>query len=337
MFMKRIPTFPRRVICVLIGCMFLLAACTPFVHSPVDGQGTISIMGSLQTPSAVELVEARLIVTRGKHTFEETVPIHNDQFAATLNIPIGTWDLTVLLIDEEGIVRFQNSNQSIEVQPHKPSTIELSMGPADCLVTIEIQLENYAFKKVTNRARVFFDDTMYELIREDFTEPLVGEFKISPGSYDFKVELYTESFRIGDRIAPGIWELLEIPIAQELHLTWNPLTEIIKVTGTVHIPASAPTNVTVQQTLSRITISWEPPQDPYVTGYFVFVQTNPLERFKLINPTPVTEPTLTHFIEELELEASISEVRYTVAAVSSNGNVGFRSEETILQLETVPK
>ena len=333
--MKSIPICPRRAaLCMLAVCLSLLAACVPIMPLPVNEQGTISVLGSLGNHTAVELVEARLIVTRGKHTFEETVPIQNDQFSATLHIPIGTWDLTVLLVDAEGIVRFQNSNQSIEVQPNKPSTIELSLGPADCLVTLEIELEHYVFQKTTHRARVYFGETMHELIREDSTQQLMDQFYVSPGSYDFKVELYTESFRIGDRIAPGVWELLEIPITEELHLTWNPITEQIQISGTVYIPPPAPNDVTVQHGVDGITVSWEASQDPYVTGYFVFIQTDPLEKFQLINPIPVTEPVFFHALEELEWETPVNEIRYTVAAVSSNGYVGFRSKEAVILLES---
>ncbi len=336
--MKLVSFSPRRAaLCMLAVCLTLLAACSPIIPSPIDGQGTISVTGNLENHAAVELVEARLIVTRGKHTFEKTAAIQDDQFSATLHIPIGIWDLTVLLIDAEGIVRFQSSNQSIEVQPNRPETIELSLGPADCLVTLEIELEHYVFQENVHRARVYFGETMYELLREDSTQRLMGQFNVSPGSYDFKVELYTESFRIGDRIAPGVWELLEIPITEELHLTWNPITEQIQISGTVYIPPPAPNHVTVQHGVNGITVSWEPSQDPYVTGYFVFVQTDPFEKFQLLNPIPITEPLFSHTLEELELKTPVNEIRYTVAAVGSNGYVGFRSKETVLRLEPQQK
>lgn len=302
----------------------LLSACQTGAVLPATS-APLTVLGTVDAASA-DIVAAQIVLKRGKHVVEATVPVHQSEFQGVLQVPLGQWELTVYLVDAEGKVLYQSKPQSTEISYGTGSTVKLVLRPAASTVHITLDLDNYIFRNLALRARIYFNDQLYEVVRPNAETPFETQLEISPGSYEFKVELYTESFHIGNRLGPGIWQVIHIGENEELFLTWKPESEELVITGRVETLLPAPTGVTVTGDSSQIEISWEPVNHWNLQGYIVLAQTNPLERFQVLTSS---SHGITSIIHAPDSESFSSTVTYVVAAVSRYGLVGYYSEPRV--------
>lgn len=306
---------------VLFTVFIVTCACT--TSSPLTQKSPLTVLGTVAETGLVEIVEARVVVSRGKHIVEDVVPVQKNEFQTTVQVPVGQWELTVLLADAEGIVRFQSKPQTIQIALAKPNTVELILRPADSKVRIVINLENYIFRHVAMRARIHVNEAVHEVTRSDSSIPLETVITMSPGSHEFKVELYTESFRATDRIGQGAWEVIHIAENEEVSITWSPETEALQISGRVETLLSAPSNLEAMGDVATgILVTWTHLNHWDTAGYFIFAQESLLERYQLLSAVPLLEPSYLH---ELDPEKPPAEIRYVVAAVSTKGVVGYYS------------
>lgn len=321
MFIRK-PNIQLLLVALLLFLMLSLSACSP--PSLLPKETPVTVLGILGdgTPKG-ELVEARIVLSRGKHIVDKVVPLHQNEFSTTIPMPIGQWELTVLLLDTEGVVRFQNSPQTIQVTLDQPNLVELVLRPADSQVQISIDLEHYVFRKEALRARVHFNDEIYEVKRENGQDPFETTLQLAPGSYEFKIELFTESFRAGDRLGAGVWEIVQIPANEAVSIVWSPVTKLTQITGRFETLLPSPSNLSCTTLEQGISITWDALPHPELLGYFLYMQLAPLERFELITPIPLEEPYFLYpFDPDLELP---DEICFTVAGVSKGGNAGYYS------------
>jgi hypothetical protein len=314
---------PSVLLLLATSLALLTSAC--LTAAPLTPLSPLTVVGSLDS-TPVEVVEARIILSRGKHMVETTVPVQNNEFQGVLQVPIGNWELTVFLVDAEGMVHFQSKPQPVEITYGRPTTVELVLQPAASTVHITIDLDGYIFRKEALRARIYFNDDLYEVIREDADAPFEATLEISPGSYEFKIELYTETFHVGNRLGVGIWQLIDIAENEEVSITWRPETEDLFITGRVDTLLPAPAWLNVNGSGPQVEITWAPVEHLNLQGYIVLAKNSPLERFQPLNSIPI--PT-TSFLHTLDPEDLPSEIRYVVAAVSMNGFVGYYSTPQI--------
>lgn len=313
------------VFLMLLACVLTLSACSPPSFLPKETP--LTVVGTLGGPLQTELVEARIVLSRGKHMVDLVVPLQQNEFKATVSMPIGQWELTVLLLDAEGIVHFQNTPQTIQIAIDQPNVVDLVLRPADSEVHVSIDLEHYIFREEALRARIYFSDEMYEVIRANGQEPFETTLFLAPGSYEFKIELFTESFRVGDRLGLGAWEIVQIPANEQISIVWNPVTEVVEISGRIETLLPAPTNVVCETVEQGVRISWDPPHSEEVVGYFIYAQTSPLERFELLSPVP-WELTSFLYTHDPENEPP-TDIRFAVAAVGKSGYAGYYSPAQI--------
>lgn len=305
---------------VVIPVAVIHSACLP--TTPGGAASPLTVLGTLDiTPANV--VEAHIVLKRGKHVVEATVPVRLNEFQGSLQVPVGSWELTVHLVDAEGLVHFQSKPQTIQVAYGIGSTVELTLQPAASTVHIAIDLENYVFREEALRARIHFDDQVYEVIRHSGDAPFEASLEISPGSYEFKIELYTESFRASDRLGAGAWQVLHIPERQEVFLTWSPETSEVLISGRVEQPLPAPSWVVVRDLGPAVEITWEEVDHWGVAGYLVLAQTTPMDRFSNLTSPYVNTPKFLHVLESEDRPRTL---RYVVAPVSTSGLVGYYSD-----------
>ena len=307
----------------LLAVLILAAAASGCTSRPLSTETPLTVLGTLAAAGITEPTEARIVVSRNKHVMEETVPVINTEFSATLRVPVGEWAVSVLLVDAQGIVLYQSKSQTVKITLHQEQVLELVLRPADSEVHVSIDLADYVFRHVAMRARIHFNDEVYEAIREDSQSPLEKTIVLSPGSYEFKIELYTESFRIGDRISPGVWQVIHISENEEMHINWSPVSERLYVTGRVETLLPSPANFKLEPSAEGVLLTWDPVVHREVTGYFLFVQGSPLERYELLTSLPLSETSFLHALDQDQA----AEVYYAVAAVSTSGLVGYYSTQ----------
>ena len=317
-----------RMTFVLISIAFLMTTSACTLTSPLTQTSPLMVFGTLDETDPGELVEARIVLSRGKHVVEKIVPVIHNEFQAMVQMPVGQWDLTVLLIDTQGMVRFQSKPQSTQISFTQSNILQLVLQPAASSVQIRIELDNYIFKHVAMRARIHLNDDIHEVIRPDSLTPLETSINLFPGSYEFKIELYTESFRVGDKLGPSAWEIIQIAENEEVFITWSPVTEALQISGRIETLLPAPENISLTDDSAGIHISWDAVPHWDIMGYFVFVQNNILDRFQLLTPIPIEEPSYLHALDPTDYPAELS---YVVAAVSASGLVGFYSPPRVWQ------
>lgn len=298
----------------------LFVACN--VPTFLPRETPLTVLGILEDNTEGDLENATIVLSKGKHVVEQTIPLVNNEFGSTIILPIGKWELTVLLIDADGVVKYQNTPQVVQVSLDKENLIELVLRPADSQVTIKINLDEYIFQTQALRARLHFNDVVYEVKKETPEELLETVLQLPPGSYEFKVELYSESFRAGDRLSDGIWELVHIPANQSLSLTWTPATETTTITGRIESLLPPPLGLRIEEMDQSLYLTWDPILDPELLGYFLYMQTDPLERFQLVHPLPLQE---TEFLLILGTHLDAEQILFTVAGLSKGGLGGYYS------------
>ncbi len=314
-------------------CLCMLAGCA-LPHGdgiPADTKGQLTVLGTIASGQGEGILQARIVVARGKHVFEWEVPVIGLDLSAEVELPIGTWELTILLLDAEGTVQFQSTPHTVEVLPNGTQLVEVALRPGDGFVNLTIDLGDSPLWQNARRARVYFNDERTELIWDDLDKPITHVFSLAPGTYDLLIELYTESFHAANRIAPGVWQVVEVQSAQELLLNWQPMTQSLTVNAVIFMIPEAPQNVTAQLQGSHVQISWDPHPNPFVTGYFVYSQTDPLERPYILTPQPVAESHFFHNLDEI-IPENADTVTYSVAAVGYTGIAGYRSVPVTVQL-----
>lgn len=298
---------------------------------PAHTQGQVAVLAKIATGQGEGISRARIVLARGKHVFDWEVPVVGLDISAELEAPIGLWELTLLLLDEEGSIRYQSAPQEVEILPHTPQLVEVVLRPGDGTVNLTIDLGNSPLWRSARRARVYFNDERTELIWENPDEPINHVFHLAPGTYDFLIELYTESFHAGNRIAPGVWQVIQVLSGQELVLNWQPHTQTVLVEAVIHMLPEAPQNLTAQLSQGQVHLTWDPHPNPFVTGYFVYSQTDPFARPTILTPLPVSQHHFVHDLAEMELNPG-SQIAYSVAAVGYTGIAGYRTSPVVVQL-----
>ncbi|HHY10149.1 MAG TPA: hypothetical protein GX528_06240 [Firmicutes bacterium] len=304
---------------VLLGALGL-SACLPYHLKTPGKESPITVLGELSGQSVEEIVEAEIIISRGKHSYTKVVPVFNNEFEASLEIPVGEWDLSVFLVDAGGKVQYQSKTKTLHAKGGQPEILEIILRPAASSVHVNIELADYLFAEQVMRARIHFDGDIYEITRENSDEPMAAEIEVAPGSYEFKIELYTESFRIGDRLGPDSWQVIQVLPREDLNINWTPPKEELSVVGRVELLLAAPANLNADPSELGVHLSWDPVLEEGVEGYLIFVQTDAFERFQILTPTPIQDTSFLCTWEEGETPANPI---YTVAAVSKSGLVGY--------------
>lgn len=320
---------PKLALVFFVGLSLLLVGCS-LIDSPIssDDETPVNIQASLTNLSVEEQYQAQVIFTRGRHTFQEIVPIVNNDINLSIMVPVGTWDIQMIILDEEEIPRFQDSLSGITVFPDNPTFVEMHLIPADGILSITIELANYPQQDQVERARIHFNDTHEEVIFAELEEPWQVQYPLAPGSYDFKIELFTESFRATDKIYPGVWHSLSIEPEIEKQIFWEPITENLEIVAEIGLVPACPTNLQVEIDQPQVYLTWDAPASDDLLGYLVYWQPDPYERFELLTPVPIQTLNYTHSIDD----ETIRQVKYTTAAVSTAGQVGYRSEVLTIQL-----
>ena len=161
-------TGARLTLLILLAITSLLSsACLP--TASLTGEAPLTVLGTLSTvPDTV--VEARISLSRGKHLLETTVPVYLNQFEGTLQVPVGQWELTVMLVDADGIVRFQSKPQSTQVSYGTGTTVELYSSLQTAQSTLSLISRTMSLQQAL-RARIHLDDMVHEVIRKDPGDP----------------------------------------------------------------------------------------------------------------------------------------------------------------------
>ncbi|NLM25865.1 MAG: fibronectin type III domain-containing protein [Firmicutes bacterium] len=316
---------------ILVLISLLLVGCS--LHSPTitpKKTGQVVIQSTNLPLDINNQWTAYIILTRGKHQLEQVVPVASNSFTTTLSVPAGTWDISLQLLDEQGVINYQDTVKSVTIHPNQNHTLNFQLRPANGELRLMIDLSSYPNAQEILRVRVHFNDQVKELTRSDASEPFIGEYSLAPGSYDFKVELFTESFRVGDKVDPGIWQTIHIEPSSQQTITWQPLLKQLTITANILTIPEAPTNFYATKHQETVLLEWNPSPSDNVTEYNIYMKKSPFDPFELLATVPGDTTEYTHELTaETELPKSIT---YCIQSLSTGIN-GYRSDEIEIFLD----
>ncbi len=265
---------------------------------------------------------AHIIFTRGKHELSQSIEVDSTDFSSEITIPVGTWDISMYLMDDNDVVVFQDKLKNVTIFPDKPSEINFELSPASGLVQVVIDLDAFPQGEKVLRARVHFNDEVKEITISSGQDPLEAIYEIPPGSYDFKVELFTESFRAGDKIDPGIWETIHVQPLSEQTITWSPYMQDLYITVDIFLVPAAPTDLAAIYKENQVLLTWKQDFSQSLAGYNIYWQISPFEPFQLIGQV---DEGVMEFVHDLKgLEDIPTTIYYTIAGFSPK-IVGYRA------------
>lgn len=313
----------KTILILLISLM--LMGCN--IHSPTilpEETGDIVIQ-ALNLPTTTESKwTAHILLSRGKHQLTRIAEVDGNNFTTTMSIPAGTWDISLHLLDEQGVINYQDTLKDITIHPQQNETLNFQLRPADGQLKLIVDLTAYPNSEQIHRIRVHFNDQVKEITRSEVSEPLVGEYSLSPGSYDFKVELFTESFRVGDKVDPGVWQTLHIEPSSQQTINWLPIMEQLTIIADIITIPAAPQYEQVSFLDQQVFLKWSASSSKNVTGYLIYYKNSPFESFQLL--AAVTADSL-EYIHDLSQEDELP-YSFTYCIQSLAGEInGYRTEE----------
>lgn len=303
-----------QVPCWLAAALVLaaaLAGCSPSAQI----SGTVAVTAMNIPDSDASGWTARVVCTRGKHQIIHSFAVADTSLAAELSVPAGTWDITLELADAAGTIVYQDSAVGVVIYPNRPTTIDFQLKPGPGTVKVIVDLAGHPHADNIMRARIYFNDKVYELVRSSAAEVLEGEYQLPPGSYDFTVDLYTSSFHAHNKIDPGLWTMLDVKPLSTQTVIWRPALETMAVTARICLLPDAPQHLVGQYNSQQVLLVWEPCSAADLEGYNVYWQPSPFQPFILIGTVDQHTTSFHHDLgglDEIPLQAY-----YTVAPFSA--------------------
>lgn len=300
----------------LVSLVALLGGCAASPRGSGDtpiptDTGTVMLTASGWTGETS--MYAELVFERGRHSFVHTAAISDHTMDITLDVPVGTWDITMVIVDDTEHPLYQDSAEDITVLPDEDLQLSFQLRPANGLVSLTVDLEQYPNAEKILRARVHFDDSHEEITIEP-GETLADDYDLPPGSYDFKVELFTDSFRSTDQIDPGVWTQLDVYSQELAEITWRPAKQEIHIDADIYLVPEAPELQASKQD-QQVSLVWEYPADTTAVTFTLLWRSNPFAPFSELVSLSIAEREHQHCIADLADEAAF--VEYTICAVST--------------------
>lgn len=310
---------------VLLATALILVGCGP----RISGDGTLAVTALNLPVSADEGWTAQIVCSRGKHEITQEIVVAGTVLTAEFTIPIGKWDVSLQLIDSSGQITYQDKVTGVVVYPDTPTSVNFQLKPAHGKVKVIINLDSHPYADYIMRARIHFNDQYKEVIRESLEESLEGEYELAPGSYDFNVELYTESFRVGDKFDRGVWDTIKIEPLTEQTIIWNPYLTKLTITAEIYVLPEAPPKLTADYFSNQVFLQWEPSPAADLDGYYIYWQPSPFEPYSVIGSVNSHTRTFIHDLNDLD--SIPPRANYAVAPYSTV-LVGYRSKPITVEL-----
>ena len=316
---------------ILLSLITLLGGCSASLNgegnqpSPKE-TGTVLLTASGWAEGTP--MSAQLVFERGRHSFTKNVTVMESTADLGIEVPVGTWDIAMMVFDEADNPLYQDSAEAVTVLPDHELHLSFQLRPADGLVSLSVELNGYPNADEILRARVHFNDAFEEITVEP-GENLAAEYEVPPGSYNFKVELFTGSFRSTDQIDPGIWTLLDVYSQQTAEVTWRPAQQEIHIDADIFLIPEAPhLEASLQE--DSVDLAWTHTSNSTTESFVLLWRTNPFEPFDELAEVPAADREYQHSLDDLADDAAF--VEYTICAVSHVVQ-GYRSSPVQLSVD----
>lgn len=310
---------------------FLATGCrAPFPALKPAATGQMAITTSV--PAAVALAaghEVEVSLTQGKHQVQARRPLHGETFSITMdNLYIGRWDVNLIVWDPEGDAIYTGSG-SVWVNEGQTTTVQVPLLPKEGTLELTIDIAGLPLEQQSYKARLHVSPgETYNLDRIAGTAQFRARVLLAPGSYDFRVDFYTDSFHSYKLIYDGYWMPFSVLPGKTVALYWRPGTGAVEVEAGIAGPPPAPAALSAMWLDGAVVLEWSAVADDSVTTYRAYRRVGPLGRYELLVEVDAAS---TSVVDTPPAAGAVPDtgpgLYYVVTAVNAAGYESLRSPE----------
>ncbi|GEM_PF-644526 len=290
----------------------------------------VAPMGQMATLAAAYELEVTL--TQDKLQVQERRAVSGDTVSLTIdNLYVGRWQLELVVRDGAGQGLYSGSG-SVWVSEGATSTVTVPLSPYPGTLDLTVDIGGLSLEQESYKARlVVSPGESYNMDRIEGTALFQTRVNLAPGSYDFKIDFYTDSFHTYKLIYAGYWMPLAIEPGKTVAVYWRPATGAVVVETEPAEPPPAPSAVTADWEGDAIVLAWDAVTQGDVVAYRVYRRVGPLARYELLAEVDAWTTTLVDAPpEDIDGPDNGRSVSYVVTAMGASGKESYRSPEAIV-------
>ncbi|MBO8142482.1 MAG: hypothetical protein H0Z37_09970 [Firmicutes bacterium] len=266
----------------------LLAAAAAGCRSPFPplgpdtGQVVLSANLSSLAASDVEPETAEISLTQDRHRVERRAPVQDGKVSVTVeNLYVGVWNVHIAVVDHDGDTVFAGGG-TVYVEKDKTTTASVVLAPQPGRLRLTIDIAGLPLEAESYKARLHLSSGQtYDLERVPGTARFEADVEADPGSYDFKVDFYADSFHSYKMVYSGYWVPVTVLPGKTAAVLWRPGTGQVIIDAGPAGPPPPPPNLTARWEDGLIFLQWDPAPDTSVIAYRIYRKHDPLGRYEL--------------------------------------------------------
>ena len=332
------PRRPWHALALLIALAILAAGCGsvfPELNPPATGR--MAIAATLAAPPGapgLELpapYEIEVTLTQDRQQVQERRPMHGDTATITIdNLYIGRWQVEVVVRDAAGDAIYSGSG-SVWINENETTTVSVPLAPRPGTFDLTIDIAGLTLEHQSYKARLHVGGSTYNLDRLEGTAQFQARVSLSPGSYDFKVDFYTDSFHAYKLIYSGYWMPVAVLPGKTTALYWKPGTGAVVLETGPAGPPPAPAGLSATWQDGSVLLEWTAVTHPDVIGYRLYRRLGALARYELLAEVGPDTTAAVDMPPVLDGESETGTgVYYVVTSVNKHGYESLRSPEAVV-------
>jgi hypothetical protein len=297
------------------GCSLLPKATKQVVG---EQSGELTIVADLSSMRASELYSSTATLTLSKDGRNKTeeLSIVDSQISTSISelLP-GVWTIMLSIAESDGVVTYQ-AESDVSVLPGAAANVNLILRPLPGTIEVYVDPTFHPELMSAQRGRLYTNPGGYATMVVDDNGMLVGTKTVAPSTYDFSIELFTDSFYARDRIYTSPWTSVEVFPGRKSTVIWNPETGTCTISGILDAQPAPPTNLTLEKVPQGLAISWDHAPDPEhdIVGYHIWMRENLFDEFELIYEADAVRNSYIYPASELKAGTHVQVALTTVDA-----------------------
>lgn len=323
--------FPVRFLVPLVLFAATFGCATPGLREANTTTGSLAVSASVdQTGDPVDLFALRVTLRKDRQVLEAEFPVHDGTGGGTLaGVPVGDWRAVLDAVDSAGDAIYRGE-APVRVTRGQPAVLHVVLQPAPGRLALTVELAGFPQADIIHKARLILEPgATHNFDRIPGTTRLQITRQLAPRTYDFRVDLYEDSFYAHKLVYGGYWEEVRIPPGKTVSLTWSPALGEVGIVGEMDPPPPTPAGLTAQLAGSAVLLTWLPVGAPDLAAYRLFTRDDPLHRPAFLVELHAAELSFAH---DVSAYPAGTVIEYAVSAVDLAGLESPRSPPVAIQV-----
>ncbi|HLT59342.1 MAG: hypothetical protein LOD91_03695 [Limnochordales bacterium] len=338
--MRPVRSQAGRAAALALAVAMLAGGCgSPFPRLETPATGRMAVTASLPAAAALSpLQEFEVSLTQGRHVVQKRGPVEGETFAVTLdNLYIGQWEVAVSVWDAEGDAIYTGSG-SVWISENETTTVHVPLVPRPGELALTIDISGLPLEEQSYKARLHVSPGgVHNLDRVPGTALFEARVSLEPGSYDFKVDFYSDTFHAHKLLHTGYWMPVSIRPGKTAALYWKPGTGAVEIEAEPAGPPPAPAQLVAAWQEGAVVVEWTPVPAAGIVAYRVYRRLGPLDRYELLTEVDAGTRQVVDTPPPADgMPPAGPGVYYVVTAVNEAGYESLRSPEAAVFIPAIP-